>query len=215
MPPTPTPALARTDTPAHSLVILCGGAGSRLGGLDKPLQILAGRPLIEHVLECVGGGAAQIVISANRHVAQYQRYASIVAGDAQPDSGPLAGLLAASAVCTAPELLCVPGDAPYLPPDLWQRLDAARQSSGSVLASVHDGLGPQPLCLLMPCAYRSRLHTAFAQGQRALRHWLESEGAAVADCADWPSWAWSLNTATEWAHVEHTLAQRGRQTPPR
>lgn len=149
-----TPPLASA---ALSAVVLCGGRGTRMGGVDKPLQLFRGRPLVAHVLDRirpqVGG---RVILSANRHLEAYRAYGHPVVTDSWPDfPGPLAGLLAgmdAVAEMDAPAdpppmpaangldaeggdtardhwVLCVSGDSPFLPIDLAARLKAA----------LHDG----------------------------------------------------------------------------
>ncbi|UXH79915.1 molybdenum cofactor guanylyltransferase MobA [Roseateles amylovorans] len=146
-PPAPAPA-ARAIT----AVLLCGGRGSRMGGVDKPLQAFQGRPLVEHVLARIAPQVnGRVVLSANRHLDDYRRYGHPVVTDSWPDyPGPLAGLLAgmdavqalqaAAMAAQAPHtpsdtaagappsdhwLLCVSGDSPWLPEDLASRLQAA------------------------------------------------------------------------------------------
>ena len=196
----------------HSVLILCGGRGERLGGIDKPLRPLAGRPLIEHVLAMLAPECANVVISANRHADQYRAYADTVVDDGiRIDYGPLAGLLAGLAAARCDDVLCIPGDAPLLPPDLYRRLDAARIREGCRLAVVDDGDGLQPLCLLLPRAEASSL-TAFAEeGGRAVHRWLATRPHARCDCSNWPRWGWSLNTEDEWRAAEQKIEQESRR----
>src|SRR5579871_7042257 len=107
--------------------VLAGGAGSRLDGRDKGLQLLAGRPLIEHVLDALGDSVGTILISANRNAERYAAYGRVLA-DAQSDGefrGPLAGIAAAFSACASPWLLTLPVDCPRPPRDLLQRLARA------------------------------------------------------------------------------------------
>ncbi len=191
----------------RTALLLCGGAGSRLGGIDKPLQALAGRPLIERVLERVAPQAGEILISANRNLAQYAAYGlRVVADGAYPDCGPLAGLAAGLAAARSDDLLCVPGDAPLLPDDLAVRLDLARQTGHAEIAYADDGLGPQPLCCLVPRTLLGDLSAYLAAGGRTPRDWFARHATAIAAFAEWPRWAWSVNTAEEWQDAELRLA---------
>lgn len=197
MPPSPCTAL-----------ILCGGRGERLGGIDKPLRTLAGRPLIERVLSTLDPYCRDVVISANRNLPQYRAYAATVVSDGvHADCGPLAGLVAGLAVAQQDEVLCLPGDAPALPPDLHARLDAARRKQGCTIAVVDDGSGLQPLCLLLPRAERDSLNAFLERGGRAVHQWLESRPHARCDCSDRPRWSWSLNTEEEWSRAEQVLTR--------
>lgn len=190
-----------------SALLLCGGAGSRLGGVDKPLQPLADRLLVERVLERIAPQAGEILISANRHLEQYAAYGLPVIGDGEfAGCGPLAGLAAGLAAASGDHLLCVPGDAPLLPDDLAIRLDAARQSSQAMIAHADDGLGPQPLCCLVPRALLADLRAYLAAGGHTPRQWFARHPTAVATFPEWPRWAWSTNTAEEWRDAELRLA---------
>jgi molybdopterin-guanine dinucleotide biosynthesis protein A len=187
-------------------VLLCGGCGERLGGVDKPLRVLAGRPLIEHVIARIASQVDAIVISANRNADVYARYGYAVVDDGMPTGrGPLAGIAAGLAAAGSDDVLCVPGDAPLLPADLEARLDAARRAAHGEAAVVDDGRGLQPLCTLLPRTALAGLHAFLDGGGRAAHRWLESLPAARADFSAWPRWAWSVNTEAEWIAAERNL----------
>src|SRR5436309_2411170 len=107
------------------VAILAGGAGSRLGGRDKGLEILASKPLIEHVLAALEGQAGNVLICANRNVERYAKYAVTLPHSTDEFRGPLAGISAALRACDAEWLLTVPVDCPAPPHDLSARLHAA------------------------------------------------------------------------------------------
>src|SRR5690348_5714131 len=108
-------------SPIPTTLILCGGSGERLGGIDKPLRPVAGKPLIEYVLAALAPAAGMLVISANRNADSYRRYATAIVDDGPYSGcGPLAGIAAGLAAARTEVVLCVPGDAPALPPDLLQ-----------------------------------------------------------------------------------------------
>lgn len=118
-------------------VILAGGRGSRMGGLDKGLQTFNGMPLALHALTRLqmGGGVAEIMINANRNLAAYESFGSSVWPDSLSDyAGPLAGFLTALEHCETPYLLTVPCDTPLLPLDLAHRLARALESHAFEIA---------------------------------------------------------------------------------
>jgi len=189
-------------------VILCGGAGERMGGLDKPLQPLLGRPVLERVLECLRPQLDVVVIVANRRQDTYAVHGAPVVDDGgYKGRGPLAGIAAGLAAAGGDWILCVPGDAPLLPPDLLQRLRQALQRDAADLAVVNDGSGRQPLCCLLPQRLLADLRAYLDIGGAAPRLWQDRYHVAEADCSDWPRWAWSLNTPEEWAMAEQHLSQ--------
>lgn len=162
--------------PPLSAGVLAGGAGLRLGGADKGLALLAGRPLITWVLDALQTQAIERLISANRNPAQYAAYGLPVLAD-RGGAGPLAGLAALLAAATQDWLLCVPCDAPALPADLGARLYRAAQAAGAPAAYLHDGQGPQPtFCLVRRELAGAALEAA--RQQRGLVDWLDSQGAA-------------------------------------
>jgi molybdopterin-guanine dinucleotide biosynthesis protein A len=191
-------------------VILCGGAGERLHGSDKPLQTLLGRPLIERSLECLRPQVAAFVLVANRGLERYRALGHEVADDGEfRGAGPLAGIAAGMAAAATEWVLTVPGDAALLPPDLAARLQQALARGNAELSVVHDGRGRQPLCSLLPRRLLPELRAFLRGGDTAPRQWQQRYRCAEADCSDWPEWAWSLNTPAEWTYAEAQLRLRG------
>lgn len=172
-------------------LILAGGQGARMGGVDKGLQNFMGLPLALHALKRLqtGGGVGEIMISANRHLADYEAFGVPVWPDAQSDyAGPLAGFLTGLAHCTSPYLLTVPCDTPLLPLDLAQRLAAALEAENADIAmaaapeAAPDGqmhLRRQPVfCLLRSELLESLLR--FTQGGgRKISAWTALHHTAV------------------------------------
>lgn len=139
--------------------ILAGGEGCRVGGRDKGLLILAGEPLIAHVIAVLREQVGANVICANRNTGEYARFAPVLADEQPGFQGPLAGIASALAHCATPWLLTVPVDCPRPPADLARRLyDCCRQKNVSI-AVAHDGARRQPLFAL----YRRELATVAAQ----------------------------------------------------
>ena len=120
--------------PARSEItglVLAGGRGQRMGGVDKGLQPWRGRPLVDHALAGLAPQVASLLISANRNVADYARRGVPVLVDGDGDfDGPLAGILAGLRRSTTPWLAVVPCDAPRLPADLVARLAQAIAAAG-------------------------------------------------------------------------------------
>ena len=157
-----------TATPAGAptiAVVLCGGRGSRLGGVDKPLQLYRGRPLVEEVTARLAPQVDSLLISANRNLEQYARYGRVVSDRLPGYAGPLAGLDAALSVAHGERLVVCPGDAPDLPRDLVSRLLAALGDADAAVA--HDGQRRQPLFLLLRCRCRADLAAYLDAGGRS------------------------------------------------
>ncbi len=120
-------------------LILAGGRGSRMGGVDKGLQTFNGMPLALTTLTRLqmGGGVSQIMINANRNLAAYESLGTAVWPDGLADyAGPLAGFLTGLERCETPFLVTVPCDTPLLPLDLVPRLAAALEAQDADIAMV-------------------------------------------------------------------------------
>ncbi len=188
--PNPVASGQATAAPRLTGLLLAGGQGSRMGGVDKGLQPLFGEPLALHVLRRLAPQAHELVISANRHPDRYlelgRAYAARVVADATPGfAGPLAGLLAGLRAARTPLVLSAPCDTPYLPADLAARLVAARDArvaqgspgAGDTAIAVAvsiDATGaahPQPTFALVPAALADDLDATLAAGERRVRAW--------------------------------------------
>ena len=182
-------------------LILAGGRGSRMQGLDKGLQTHDGTPLASHVMRRLAPQVASVLINANRNVADYEAMGVPVVADSMPDHpGPLAGFLAGLERCTTPLLLTVPCDAPMLPLDLVERLHTALVAEGSdlaVAATRENGeQRPQPtFCLLRVEAIES-LRRFLAGGGRKISAWTASEKGAVVVFDDAAAFA-NVNTLAD------------------
>jgi molybdopterin-guanine dinucleotide biosynthesis protein A len=171
-------------------VVLAGGLARRMGGGDKPLRLLAGRPLLDHVLDRVAPQVAGVILNANGDPARFAAYGLPVVADPLPDfPGPLAGVLAALdwAAEHRPEIatvLSVPGDGPFLPADLVARLEAARAAAGVPMACAASGGWTHPPIALWPVALREELRAALLAGEKKIDRWTARIGCAS---AEWPT----------------------------
>jgi molybdenum cofactor guanylyltransferase len=166
------------NTQNITAIILAGGRGSRMGGVDKGLQTFNGVSLALHTLMRLqmqeGGVVAETMVNANRNLAVYEAMGVSVWPDASPSefAGPLAGFLTGLERCETPYLLTVPCDTPLFPLDLAQRLAQALEREGAEIAMASapetDGAGQtrtraQPVfCLLSAQLLESLI--AFMQG---------------------------------------------------
>jgi molybdenum cofactor guanylyltransferase len=135
--------------PAIAGVVLAGGRATRMGGGDKPLKPLAGRPMLAHVIERLEPQVSAIVLNANGDPARFAEFGLPVVPDSvEGFAGPLAGVLAGLrwAEEAAPDsrfLVSVAGDTPFFPRDLVARLvEAGSFEDRIVLAASADGLHP-------------------------------------------------------------------------
>ncbi|TSE31912.1 Molybdenum cofactor guanylyltransferase [Tepidimonas taiwanensis] len=162
-------------------VVLAGGRGSRMGGVDKGLQPFQGAPLALHALLRLqrqrGGWIGDCMINANRHLGAYEGFGVPVWPDELPDyAGPLAGMLTALTHCETPHLLTVPCDSPRLPLDLADRLCRAVIEHGADLAMAAapepDGqVRPQPVFCLLGTHLLESLTRFLHDGGRKIDAW--------------------------------------------
>ena len=116
-------------------LILAGGRGSRMGGVDKGLQNFHGMPLALHTLLRLQPQVGQIIINANRNLSAYESFGAEVWPDVLQDyAGPLAGFLTGLEHCTTPLMLTVPCDTPRFPLDLAARMAAALEGEQADIA---------------------------------------------------------------------------------
>lgn len=161
-------------------VILAGGRGSRLGGVDKGLEVFHGRPLIEWVIERIAPQVDELLINANRNLDRYAGYGHRVIADQCTDfAGPLAGLQAALHHAAHDWVLCVPCDTPDLPHDLADRLRDALREHRHDIAVAATAQDLQPTITLTRRNLRAELDAFLASGQRRARDWI-SQHAFVA-----------------------------------
>lgn len=164
-------------------VILCGGAGSRLGEGEKALTPLNGRPLVAHVRSRLAPQVVCLMISANRAIVEYAAWGDHVVTDRLPGLGPLGGVARALEECRSPYLFCCPGDAPFLPTTVVASLAAALDDPEIDLAVPHDGEQLQQLFLLARVSVAPSLTAYLAGGGRAVRGWYDGLRVAVVEMA--------------------------------
>ena len=151
-------------------IILAGGLGRRMGGVDKGLQLLHGRPMIEHVLERLRPQVGEIVINANQNLDRYRSFGHrVVSDEIGGFAGPLAGLHAGLQAITQPLAVTVPCDSPFLPADLVARLHS--QLAGRDLAVAKTGDQAHPVFALVRQSVAGNLETFLASGGRKIDAW--------------------------------------------
>lgn len=164
-------------------LVLAGGRGTRMGGIDKGLQPHQGQPLVAHALTRLSPQAGTILINANRHLDIYAGFGVPVLPDHTPDyAGPLAGFLAGLENAVTPYLVTVPCDSPRFPLDLVARMGTALQTHGTSVAMASapetddDGrtrLRAQPVFCLMRVELKTSLRQFLQAGGRKIDRWTD------------------------------------------
>lgn len=171
---------ARLPPPDITALLLAGGRGSRMGGVDKGLQPLRGQPLVRHALERLARQSvvpAQVAISANRNLDAYRSLGVDVWPDIAPGfMGPLAGFLTGLTHCSTPLLLTVPCDVPRFSLSLCERLRHVLLAENAEIAMAagldHDGsVRTQPVFCLLRRELRDSLAHHLEAGVRRVATW--------------------------------------------
>ncbi|MES9871796.1 MAG: molybdenum cofactor guanylyltransferase MobA [Candidatus Sedimenticola sp. 6PFRAG7] len=187
-------------------VILAGGQARRMGGQDKGLIALAGRPMIEYVIQALSPQVDKLLINANRSQAKYMEYGYPVFEDSVADyAGPLAGIAAAIEQADTELVMTVPCDGPWLPDDLAQRLAEGMDQADADICVAHDGDRKQPVFGLFHRRVVTSINEYLKSGERKLQLWLGSQKLAIADFSDHPDAFINVNTPEEKVRVEEIL----------
>jgi molybdopterin-guanine dinucleotide biosynthesis protein A len=153
-------------------LILAGGKGSRMGGVDKGLQAFRGKRLVDHVYERLAPQVGGIIINANQNQEEYRSFGVRVVSDAIGGfAGPLAGFHAGLSVSKRPFLASVPCDSPFLPADLVERLYSRLDEAGAELAVAKTGDQPHPVFSLMRRGVLDHLGEFLKGGGRKIDAW--------------------------------------------
>ncbi|WP_061535213.1 molybdenum cofactor guanylyltransferase MobA [Collimonas arenae] len=173
--------MAATLPPTSSNItglILAGGRGTRMGGVDKGLVLLDGKPMAAHVIARLTPQVNSLLINANRNQGAYAAFGWPVWPDEQPDfAGPLAGLQAGLQHCATPYLATAPCDSPFLPQDLVSRLAQSLQDADADLAVAAtldpetEAVQPQPVFMLLKTTLLTDLNDYLRGGGRKMETW--------------------------------------------
>jgi molybdenum cofactor guanylyltransferase len=167
-------------------VILAGGLGRRMGGVDKGLQQIHGKPMVQQVLDRLQPQVGKVLINANRHLDEYKGFGVPICSDSISGyAGPLAGIHAALLQTNTAYLVTVPCDSPLLPNDLVSRLSVAaseHQADAAVVVTDNEEQRQRhPVFLLLKSDLRSSLERYLNNGGRKVDDWLAS-----LNCVDVP-----------------------------
>ena len=162
-----------------SCIILAGGEGKRVGGVDKGLLEYRGKPLIEHVIEKVSPQVDDIVISANRNTKRYQLYSQkVISDESEQYLGPLAGINAALTHCQHDRVLIVACDTPFLPSDIIYRFLSRQPDTHIHIASTNNKL---QLVMLIHKNLQGSIAHSLEEGQLRLMQWAISQKPEIVE----------------------------------
>ena len=182
-------------------LILAGGRGARMGGVDKGLQNHLGAPLALHALLRLGPQVGEVMINANRNLGAYESMGVPVWPDTLPDyAGPLAGFLTGLERCETSYLVTVPCDSPRFPLDLVERLADGLESQQAEIALAatreRDTTQVHPVFCLMKTSLMESLVRFTHGGQRKIDRWTAQHRCVEVVFEDAAAFA-NANTASE------------------
>lgn len=158
-----------------SAIILAGGKATRMGGVDKGLVTLQNRPFVQHVINRLSPQVDEILVNANREIAQYRLFGFPVFEDEYADFiGPLAGFSLGLQLCKHEYLLTTPCDSPLIPHHLASRLMQSLIANDADIAIAKSGGFTHPVFCLMKKSLLSSLKNFIAHGGRKVSIWQKS-----------------------------------------
>ena len=186
-------------------VILAGGQGSRMGGVDKGLQGFRGKPMVQHVIERLAPQVDELLINANRNPDAYARFGyRVVADEIEGFAGPLAGFERGLAHAAGDLVVTAPCDSPFLPADLVRRLSAALEAEGADLAVARTGTQAHPVFSLMRRSVHASLRDFLSGGQRKIDRWYGALAVAEVAFDDEAEAFLNINTLDELTGLERS-----------
>jgi molybdopterin-guanine dinucleotide biosynthesis protein A len=195
--------------------ILAGGKGSRMGGVDKGLQLFRGQTLVQRAIHRLQAQVNSVMVNANRHAAQYALHGVPVFADTDHGfKGPLAGFLTGLQHCDTEWLVTVPCDSPFFPLDLVEKLAATAAQSQALIVMAqaeeptpdgHQEWRLQPVFCLMHRQLASSLHAHIQSGGFKITEWAKQHSMAICPFTgapgQLPPFA-NANTAEELQHLQ-------------
>jgi molybdopterin-guanine dinucleotide biosynthesis protein A len=184
-------------------IVLAGGQGSRMGGVDKGLQPFRGKPMVAHAVERLAPQVDELLINANRNSEAYAQFGHrVIADEIEGFAGPLAGFERGLAHASGDLVVTVPCDSPFLPADLVARLRAALEAAGADLAVAKTSDQAHPVFSLMKRGVHESLRQFLGSGQRKIDKWYGALKVVEVPFDDEADAFLNINTREELASLE-------------
>ena len=184
-------------------VVLAGGLGRRMGGVDKGLRPLRGKPMVQWVLERLAPQVDELMINANQHLDEYSAFGYPVIPDRIGGfAGPLAGLHAALSATSLPLVATAPCDSPFVPTDLVARLKQPLLEHDAELASARTLAQNHPVFCVCRRSVLASLAAFLAQGGRKVEQWHETLASIEVGFDDQVEAFGNINTPEELSRLE-------------
>jgi len=189
-------------------VVLCGGKARRMGGVDKGLVQLGGKPMVQWVLDTVRTQVHTVVLNANRNQAQYgELNVEVIADEHTGFVGPLAGLSAAMHALDTDFVFMCPCDSPFVQSWLVDVLGLAALRHGHDIAVANDGDRMQPVFCIAKRSVLPSLDAYLLSGERKIDRWYAECKTVEVDCNAFADSFRNINTDEERLQAEQELLQ--------
>ncbi len=187
-------------------VVLAGGMGRRMDGVDKGLALLNNREMIAYVIDVLQPNVEEVIINANRNLEAYGKYGVRVIGDSlEGYQGPLAGVEAGMSQAKTEWIFTCPCDSPMqsgeLLPEMWKQLSA----TDACIGLAHDGERTHPVFSLLNTSLLASLRQYLDDGQRKIDRWFAQHNMLELDCRDYATSFININTEEERLSAETAL----------
>jgi molybdenum cofactor guanylyltransferase len=193
--------------PDITAVILAGGKARRMGGEDKGLIELHGRPLLDYIIAGLRPQAGNLIVNANRNLDRYREFGYPVVADMMGDFfGPLVGMATGMQAADTALILAVPCDSPFVPAKLCETLRHEMSKVDADISVAHDGIRMQPVFALLRCELLPGLLSYLEEGGRKIDTWYAQHHLALADFSASPDVFLNLNTPSDRLVIEKKLS---------
>jgi molybdopterin-guanine dinucleotide biosynthesis protein A len=192
-------------------LVLAGGMGRRMQGIDKGLVPLAGREMVAYVIDALRVNVAEVIVNANRNEPDYAGFGvRVIADSIEGYQGPLAGVEAGMAAAATPWLFTCPCDSPMhsteLLPYMWQQVQTRRNTNPDVVIGMaSDGDRTQPVFSLLHTSLLPSLRSYLGSGERKIDRWFAQHAMITVDCSRYADSFVNVNTEQQKQELESRL----------
>ena len=184
-------------------IILAGGMGRRMNGADKGLVTLQQQHMIGWVIDILQPNVSEVIINANRNVADYEKFAARVVKDSIDGfQGPLAGFEAGLCAASTDWVYTCPCDSPRQSPALLPHMFAAVIENDAEIGVAFDGERTHPVFSLVRTELLQSLRTYLEAGERKIDRWFAQHKLLTVDCSEYSASFVNINTEEELKRAE-------------
>ncbi len=184
-------------------VILAGGMGRRMDGVDKGLVMLKESEMIAWVINTLQPNVDEVIINANRNLPDYEKFGvKVVADSLEGYQGPLAGFEAGMAAATTGWVYTCPCDSPMQSPDLLPHMSSCVFAEGAEIGVAFDGERTHPVFSMVRTDLLSSLRDYLQSGERKIDRWFDQHKLLTVDCRNYAASFTNINTVEELQRAE-------------